>query len=56
MGLVQENADLVFGDLEVVDKDFLALGFEKVLGEKKKDLLPLKKKALEAGFNALKNK
>ena len=41
---------------EVVDKDFLALGFEKVLGEKKKDLLPLNKKALEAGFNALKNK
>ena len=39
--------------VEVVDKEFLALGFEKVMGEKKKDLLPLNKKALEAGFGAI---
>ena len=38
---------------DVVDKEFLALGFEKVMGEKKKDLLPLNKKALETGFTAL---
>ena len=38
---------------EVVDKEFLALGFEKVMGEKKKDLLSLNKKALEVGYNAL---
>lgn len=36
--------------VDVVDKDFLALGFEKVMGDKKKDLLPLNKKALESGF------
>ena len=40
--------------VDVVDKEFLALGFEKVMGEKKKDLLPLNKKALEAGFDAIK--
>ena len=39
---------------DVVDKDFIALGFEKVMGEKKKDLLPLNKKALETGFNTIK--
>ena len=39
--------------VDVVDKEFLASGFEKVMGEKKKDLLPLNKKALEAGFNAV---
>ena len=37
--------------VEIVDKEYLALGFEKVMGEKKKDLLPLNKKALETGFN-----
>lgn len=31
---------------DIVKKDFLALGVEKVLGEKKKDLLPLNIKAL----------
>ena len=35
---------------EVVDKEFLAQGFEKVMGEKKKDLLPLNKKAVELGY------
>jgi len=35
--------------VDIVDKEFLALGFEKVMGDKKKDLLPLNKKALEAG-------
>lgn len=39
--------------VEVVDKEFLALGFEKVMGEKKKDLLPLNKKALELGFGSI---
>ena len=39
--------------VDVVDKEFLALGFEKVMGEKKKDLLPLNKKALEVGFEAV---
>ena len=39
--------------VNIVDKDFLAQGFEKVMGEKKKDLLPLNKKALEAGFSAV---
>ena len=38
---------------DVVDKEFLALGFAKVMGEKKKDLLPLNQKALEAGFKAV---
>ena len=41
--------------VDVVDKNYLALGFEKVLGEKKKDLLPLNKKALELGFSAVNN-
>ena len=39
--------------VDVVDKEFLALGFEKVMGEKKKDLLPLNKKALEMGAGSL---
>lgn len=39
--------------VDVVDKEFLALGFKKVMGEKKKDLLPLNKKALEAGANSV---
>ena len=39
--------------VDVVDTEYLALGFEKVMGEKKKDLLPLNKKALEAGFGAI---
>ena len=42
--------------VEVVDKNFLALGFEKVMGEKKKDLLPLNKKALEVGSSSLPTK
>ena len=39
--------------VDIVDKEFLASGFEKVMGEKKKDLLPLNKKALEVGFKAV---
>ena len=39
--------------VDVVNTEFLALGFEKVMGEKKKDLLPLNKKALESGFEAV---
>ena len=39
--------------VDIVEKDYLALGFEKVMGEKKKDLLPLNKKALEAGKSAV---
>ena len=39
--------------VEVVDKEYLALGFERVMGEKKKDLLPLNKKALESGYSAV---
>ena len=39
--------------VDVVDKEFLAMGFEKIMGEKKKDLLPLNKKALEMGFSAV---
>lgn len=39
--------------VDVVDTKYLALGFEKVMGEKKKDLLPLNKKALELGYNAI---
>ena len=34
---------------DFISKDALKLGIEKVLGEKKKDLLPLNFKALEAG-------
>ncbi len=41
--------------VDVVDKEYLALGFEKVMGEKKKDLIPLNKKALESGFGVLLN-
>ncbi len=40
--------------VDIVDKEFLALGFEKVMGDKKKDLLPLNKKAIEAGVSAIK--
>ena len=36
----------------IVDNEFLAQGFEKVMGEKKKDLLPLNQKALEKGYVA----
>ena len=39
--------------VDVVDKEFLAQGFEKVMGEKKKDLLPLNKQALEIGAQAV---
>ena len=39
--------------VDVVDTEYLALGFEKVMGEKKKDLLPLNKKALESGYKAV---
>ena len=39
--------------VEIVDKDFLTMGFEKVMGEKKKDLLPLNKKALEIGASSV---
>ena len=39
--------------IDVVDKEYLALGFEKVMGEKKKDLVPLNKTALETGYKAL---
>ena len=38
--------------VDVVDKEFLALGFEKVMGNKKQDLLQLNKKALELGANS----
>lgn len=41
--------------VDVVDKEYLALGFEKVMGEKKKDLISLNKKALESGFSVLVN-
>ena len=37
----------------IVSKEYLAKGVEKVLGEKKKDLLPLNEKALANGFDAL---
>ena len=39
--------------VEIVDKDFLTIGFEKVMGEKKKNLLPLNKKALEIGASSI---
>ena len=39
--------------VDTVDTEYLMQGFEKVMGEKKKDLLPLNKKALEAGANSL---
>ena len=35
--------------IDIVSEDALKLAIEKVLGEKKKDLLPLNIKALEAG-------
>ena len=35
--------------IDIISKDALKLSIEKVLGEKKKDLLPLNIKALEAG-------
>ncbi len=38
---------------KIVSKDFLAKGVEKVLGEKKKSLLPLNLKALENGAASL---
>ena len=38
--------------VDIVDTHYLAEGFEKVMGEKKKDLLPINKRALEAGQNA----
>ncbi len=38
---------------DIVSKEFLALGVEKVLGEKKKDLLPLNAKALNSGADCL---
>ena len=34
----------------IVSKEFLAKGIEKVLGEKKRDLIPLNLKALEGAF------
>lgn len=39
--------------VDIVKKEALAKGVEKVLGEKKKDLLPLNMKALEAGANVI---
>ena len=38
---------------EIVSKDYLAKGVEKVLGEKKKSLLPLNEQALSAGADSL---
>lgn len=38
---------------EIVSKDYLAKGVEKVLGAKKKDLLPLNAKALDCGAECL---
>lgn len=39
--------------VDIVETEYLALGFEKVMGERKKDLLPLNKKALEIGFDSV---
>lgn len=39
--------------VDIVESEYLALGFEKVMGEKKKDLLEINKKALEAGVNLI---
>ena len=39
--------------VDIVKSEYLALGFEKVMGEKKKDLLEINKKALEAGVNLI---
>ena len=38
---------------KIVSKDYLAKGVEKVLGEKKKSLLPLNEQALSAGADSL---
>ena len=38
---------------DFISKNALKLAIEKVLGEKKKDLLPLNKKAMELGFEYL---
>ena len=35
---------------KIVEKEFLVLGFERVMGDKKKDLLALNKQALELGY------
>jgi len=37
----------------IVSKDFLAKAIEKVLGEKKKQFLPLNMQALESGYSSL---
>ena len=37
---------------DIISKDALEKGIDKVLGAKKKDLLPLNYKALDEGFNA----
>ena len=39
--------------VDFISKDALKLGIEKVLGEKKKDLLPLNMNALEAGASLI---
>jgi len=39
--------------VDIISKDALKLGIEKVIGEKKKELLPLNMKALEAGAELL---
>ena len=39
--------------VDIVESEYLALGFEKVMGEKKKDLLEINKRALEAGVNLI---
>ena len=39
--------------VDIVESEYLALGFEKVMGEKKKDLIEINKKALEAGVNLI---
>ncbi len=38
---------------EIVSKDYLAKGVEKVLGEKKKNLLPLNEQALNTGADSI---
>ena len=38
---------------ELVEKEFLAKGMEKVLGESKKQFLPLNLKALESGCGSI---
>ena len=39
--------------VDIVESEYLALGFKKVMGEKKKDLLEINKRALEAGVNLI---